>query len=570
MLGKPIQIHSMQELPDAPVTWGTTLWNPTGTWRSVRPVHVHRLSPCLQGCPAGNPVETFIRKIEEGDVDGALAVIREENPLPGICGRVCFHPCESMCNRGGLDGPVAIHSLERWVADHGSWTPAPPERENGKSVAILGSGPSGLTAAYHLRRMGYQVTVFEKERELGGLLRYGIPAYRLPRGILDREIGYLRAMGILFETGRSLTEEAFDQGPYDAALLSVGARKFRDPQLVHQEGMGVWQALAFLKKVNEGGLASFKGRVLVIGGGNAAVDAARCALRLGASVTVAYRRGREDMPAFDEEIEAAVEEGIHFIFYAAPQSVKRDPEGQVTGVGFARTHPGGRDVTGRRKIEIDPQDIFILQADTVILATGEAPEDLPWNVEMRPGESLCGTDRENIFVAGDVVGEKRTVAYAIGWGKRAAMSIDAFLQSREISFRKMEIPGGEGVSMRAYLERVELPDERAVAFEEINTFYFPPRKRSQARHLPLEQRTTGFREVIKGVTSPQALKEASRCFHCGDCVMCDNCLIFCPDVAIHRAVDGEGYEVDLDHCKGCAICARECPRGAIVMVEENV
>ena len=570
MLGKPIEIHSIQDLPDSPVTWGNTLWNPTGTWRSIRPVHVTRVSPCLQGCPAGNPVETFIRKIEEGDIDGALSSIREENPLPGICGRVCFHPCESVCNRGMLDGAVAIHALERWVADHGTWVPRPPDQEKGKAIAILGSGPSGLTAAYHLRRMGYAVTVFEKERELGGLLRYGIPSYRLPREVLDREIAYLRSMGIVFVTGHPLTEDEFRAGSFGAALLAVGAQKFRDPRLVHQEGAGVWQALAFLKKVQEGGLLSLNGRVLVIGGGNAAIDAARCAVRLGATVTVAYRRDREEMPAFDEEVDAAIEEGIRFSFHAAPQSVKRNGEGQVTGVGFARTSLGDRDASGRRKVQIEPQDTFVIETDMVILATGEVPGDLPWEVEAKPGDSLCGTDREDVFIAGDVVGGQRTVAYAIGWGKRAAVAIDAYLQSREVSYQRIEVPGGAGISMRAYLGQSDIPGEQTVTFDEINSFYFPEQKRSRPRHLSPDQRTRGFREIVKGLTKPQALKEAGRCFHCGDCVMCDNCLIFCPDVAIRRAEDREGYEVDLDHCKGCAICARECPRGAIIMVEENI
>ncbi len=570
MLGKPIEIHTIQELPDSPVTRGNTLWNPTGTWRSVRPIHVARVSPCLQGCPAGNPVETFIRRIEEGDIDAALSVIREENPLPGICGRVCFHPCETVCNRGMLDGAVAIHSLERWVADHGTWAAESPQQENGRSVAIMGSGPSGLTAAYHLRRMGYAVTVFEKERELGGLLRYGIPAYRLPREVLDREIGYLRAMGIVFMTGQTLTEEEFNTGSYDAALLAVGVQKFRDPRLVHQEGVGVWQALAFLKKVQEGGISSLSGRVLVIGGGNAAIDTARCAVRLGAAVTVAYRRDREDMPAFDEEVNAAIEEGVRFAFHAAPQSVKRNAEGKVIGVGFARTTLGDEEASGRRRVQIDPRDTFVLEADMVILATGEVPGDLPWGVEMKPGDSLCGTDRENVFVAGDAAGGQRTVAYAIGWGKRAAVAIDAYVQSRTISFHQIEIPGGEGISMRAYLGKTGLPGGQVVTFDEINTFYFPEQRRSRSRHLSPDQRARGFSEIVKGLTKPQALREAGRCFHCGDCVMCDNCLIFCPDMAIQHAEDGEGYEVDLDHCKGCAICARECPRGAIIMVEENI
>ncbi len=570
MLGKLVQFHSIEELPDSPVTKGTTLWNPTGTWRSVRPIHVSRLSPCLLGCPAGNPVETFIRLIEEGDVDGALSAIHEENPFPAICGRVCFHPCEDRCNRGSLDGPVAIHLLERWVADRGTWKPVPPEKENGKSVAILGSGPAGLTAAYHLRRMGYAVTVYEKDRKLGGLLRYGIPAYRLPRKVLNREIKNLRKMGIVFKTGKSLTEEEFDARGFDAAILCVGAQKFRDPKLVHQEGKGVWQALEFLRGVNENDRVSLQGKALIIGGGNAAIDAARSALRCGADVTIAYRRTREEMPAFGEEVEAAMEEGVNFVFQVAPQSIKRGSDGQVTGVGFVKTRPGKPDETGRRKVIINPHETFTIEADQVILATGEVPADLPWDLEIRYGESLCETDREDVFVAGDVAGRQRTVAYAIGWGKRAAIAVDAYLQSKKVNFNKIAVPGGEGISMRAYLGTAQIPDKPVVPYEEVNTYYFPESEAARGRVLPKQKRLEGFNEVVQGLASPQARNEAARCFHCGDCVMCDNCLIFCPDVAISRAEGKEGYDIDLDHCKGCGICARECPRGAIIMVEENI
>jgi len=570
MLGELIQFHSIEELPDSPVTLGTTLWNPTGTWRSVRPVHVTRLSPCMLGCPAGNPIESFIRKIEEGDVDGALALIREENPLPAICGRVCFHPCEEACNRASMDASVAIHELERWVADRGKWRPTVPEKETGKSVAVVGSGPAGLTAAYHLRRLGHAVTVFEKEKELGGLLRYGIPAYRLPKDVLDREIGFLREMEIIFRTETTLSESDFEKEGFQAVLFAVGAQRFRDPRLVHQEGEGAWKALEFLKKVNEGEIKGLKGKVVVIGGGNAAIDAARCALRLGGQVTVAYRRMREDMPAFDEEVAAAEAEGISFVFLAVPQSVKRDGKGEVTGVGFARARAGSLDASGRHKITVDPHDTFSIEADTVILATGEEPDEIPWQVDYKPEATRCETDRPGVFVAGDVVGSQRTVAYAIGWGKRAAVAIDAFLAGKEAELEKITLPGGEGISMRAYRGEVTIPEGEAVSFEEVNDFYFPDVKRAAPRRLPMAQSVSGFKEVVKGLSKPQALREAGRCFHCGDCVMCDNCLIFCPDIAITRKEDASGYDVDLDHCKGCGICARECPRGAIIMVEERV
>ena len=437
-------------------------------------------------------------------------------------------------------------------------------------MAVVGSGPAGLTAAYHLRRMGHAVTVFEKEKELGGLLRYGIPAYRLPKEVLDREIGYLRDMGIRFETETTLEEKEYEARGFHAVLFAVGAQGFRDPRLVHQDGEGIWQALEFLKRVHERGLAPLKGKVVVIGGGNAAIDAARSALRLGGKVTVAYRRTREDMPAFDEEVLAAEEEGVAFTFLAAPQSVKRNGDGKVIGVGFARAVPGKLDASGRHKISIDPHDTFSIDADTVILATGEEAEELPWRVDYRPEATQCETDRPGIFVAGDVVGTRRTVAYAIGWGKKAAVAIDAYLRGEKADLKGISLPGGEGISLRAYRGDIEIPEGEPVAFDEVNPFYFPEVRRANPRHLPVPKRIAGFGEVIKTLSRPQALREAGRCFHCGDCVMCDNCLIFCPDIAITRKETEEGYEVDLDHCKGCGICARECPRGAIVMVEERI
>ncbi len=571
MLGELIQFHSLSELPDSQVTFGTTLWNPTGTWRSVKPVHVSRFSPCMLGCPAGNPIETFIRQVEEGDVDGALASIREENPFPSVCGRVCFHPCEQMCNRGSMDSPVGIHRLERWIGDRGHWDPGMVEiTPNGKTVAIIGSGPSGLAAAYHLRRMGYAVTVFEKDREPGGLLRYGIPAYRLPKNVLDREIKTLREMDITLLTQKPPWQEDLIAQGFDAILFAVGAQRFRDPGLRNQDGEGVWQALTFLKGVVEGKISKIKGKVVVVGGGNAAVDSARSALRLGGDVSVVYRRTEEDMPAFAEEILDARKEGVAFTFQAAPQAISRDKEGRVTGVMFAPTREGKLDASGRHKVIVDSDKSFTVAADTVILATGEDPGDLPWPVALKEDAALCGTDHSHIFVAGDVIGRQRTVAYAIGWGKRAAVAIDGYLQKKKVDFSRIEIPNGAGISMRAYREGLTLPEGDTVPFEEVNDFYFPEVKSPKTKTLPLPERKTTFREVVGGLTRTQAAKEASRCFHCGDCVMCDNCLIFCPDIAITRKGDGTGYEVDLDHCKGCGICARECPRGAIVMVEERL
>jgi len=571
MLGELTQFHSLNELPDSQITRGTTLWNPTGTWRSVKPIHLSRLSPCMLGCPAGNPIETFIRQVEEGDVDGALASIREENPFPSICGRVCFHPCEQRCNRGFMDSPVEIHSLERWIGDKGRWDPGILKiSPNGKSVGVVGSGPSGLAAAYHLRRMGYSVTVFEKDREPGGLLRYGIPAYRLPKNILNREIKILREMDISILTQKTLRQKDLTSHGFDAILFAVGAQRSRDPGLRNQDGEGVWQALAFLKDVAVGKLSRIKGKVVIVGGGNAAVDSARSALRLGGDVTVVYRRAEEEMPAFAEEVLNARKEGVAFIFQAAPQTISRNNEGNVTEIVFVQTREGKLDASGRHKVIVNSEKSFTVQANTVILATGEDPSNLPWPVELKEDITPCGTDHPHIFVSGDVLGRQRTVAYAIGWGKRAAVSIDGYLQKKKVDFSRIEISHGAGISVRAYWEGLSLPEGDAVAFEEINNFYFPETTSPKSKTLPLPERKTSFREVVGGWTRNQVAKEASRCFHCGNCVMCDNCMIFCPDIAITRTDDGTGYEVDLDHCKGCGICARECPRGAIVMVEERL
>jgi NADPH-dependent glutamate synthase beta subunit-like oxidoreductase/Pyruvate/2-oxoacid:ferredoxin oxidoreductase delta subunit len=571
---KPIQAEP--SLPPMSLSFDGTLAVKTGTWRYLTPTYVNKLAPCNEACPAGEDVEAAMVLSGQGDYIGAWERITRENPLPRVCGRVCFHPCEGSCNRKEYDEPTAINALERFVGDfafQGGKRFSPPGEKKNEKVAVVGSGPAGLSCAYHLASLGYGVTLFEALPRLGGMLRYGIPAYRLPKDVLDQEIDLILALGVETRThcrvGKDVKWEELKT--YDAIFVAAGAWKSLPLGVPGEHSEGVLSGVNFLQKVNSGEKVELGERVAVIGGGNTAMDAARSALRLGAKPLIIYRRTKEEMPAWEEEISEAEEEKIDFIFLTSPVNVLSE-NGRVKGIECIKNllGPPGRD--GRREPRPIENSNFALPVDSVISAIGEAPDlsSLPSELQKFKGaipvDEAGATSLPRVFAGGDAAGQPRTVSYAIGSGKKAAMAIDATLRGKNAAEAIRLARWGEKGSLSMARYRRGGSDGIAgevVPFSELNTAYFPRQKRKPKERLSLEGRTRGFSEVNRGLPMDTALFEAKRCFNCGVCNLCDNCFFFCPDLAISARPDKQGYEINYDYCKGCCICVEECPRGAI-------
>lgn len=584
-----------RHVPPVAVSSTSTLVTRTGSWKYIRPAYHDRVAPCNQGCPVGIDIEGYMNLLREGRVGEARELLLAENPMPATTGRVCHHPCESACNRQRFDAAVAIHAVERMLGDlrvDESVVPCFTHRER---VAVVGSGPAGLACAWHLARFGYPVTVFEAAHEPGGMLRLGIPEYRLPRAVLDRDIDRIRAAGVEIRCGvRAGLDVAWADlhNEFDAIFLASGAHVSRDLGVPGEDGPGIRPGLDFLKEINAGATPDLGGDVVVVGGGNTAMDCARTAVRLGATVTVLYRRTRDEMPAIREEIEGAEREGVTFVFLAAPVEF-RFAGGQLAAVECERMALGAADASGRRT-PVATGERFLLAASTVLTAIGEVLDGtaLPSDVARRssgvPVDPLGGTNLAAVFAGGDVTEATRSVADALGAGKRAAIGIDHFLQHQALAAARREagvVREGNGhvdlSSLRfadGNLSAVRWTDSDPIArvaplnavvpFEDLNVEHFTRVPRRPDRVIPDRVAVSGFSEVNLGLTDREAMDEARRCFNCGVCTQCDLCLIFCPDVAISHSADG-AYDIALDYCKGCGVCAAECPRGAITMTRDD-
>ncbi|RMG20505.1 MAG: FAD-dependent oxidoreductase [Deltaproteobacteria bacterium] len=525
---------------------GTPTGLKTGSWRTQRPRYVKALAPCTAACPAGNDVEAFVQSLAREDEVAAAAVLAESTPLAATCGRVCPGFCKASCNRAEYDGSVDTRALERWIADHAHI--ARPGRAQGGErhrVAIVGGGPAGLSAAYQLAREEHRVVIYEGEEKLGGVLYTGIPTYRLPRDVLDREVAALFDLGVVAETGVFLSRGRVRElaSEFDALILATGLQALRSLDVPGQDLEGVEQGIRFLHRVNVEGGARLSGHVVVLGGGNTAMDCARSALRCGAEkVTVAYRRTSKEMPAIAEEVEEAIEEGVVFRFQLAPVAFHGD--GRVEAVELAEVEMGEPDESGRRRPEVTDRTQR-LACDHVLLALGQSADHslLPEGWRVEGGQVYEGERALPVFVAGDFGTGDGTVAHAIGDGRLAATRV-----------------------LRALGDEVPLfvrPDPaRAVGPEQVTVAHFPRRGAEPHERTAPEVRLESFVEVDAGLHSGSL--EAQRCFSCGDCTRCDTCLVYCPEGIIHR--NGAGYVVDLDYCKGCGICVTECPRGAMEMV----
>ena len=573
---KPAASWKKLSLPPMSLSFEGTLATKTGTWRYLTPVYANKLAPCNESCPAGEDVEAAMVLSGQEDYSGAWEKITQENPLPRVCGRVCFHPCEGGCNRKEFDEPTAINALERFVGDHAFQSGkryTPPKEKKKEKVAIIGSGPAGLSCAYHLASMGYGVTLLEALPKLGGMLQYGIPSYRLPKEVLAQEIDNILSLGIKVQTnvrvGKDLKWEGLKE--YDAVFVAAGAWKSLPLKIPGEDSAGVMSGVAFLQKVNSGEAVDLGQRVAVIGGGNTAMDAVRAALRLGAKPLIIYRRTKEEMPAWEEEISEVEEEQIEFIFLSSPVKILTEG-GKVKGIECIKNLLGPPGKDGRREPQPIENSNFTLPVDSVISAIGETtdlsflPRDLRGLKDSVPVDETGATVMKKVFAGGDIVAQPRTVSYAIGAGKKAAMAIDATFRGKNVAEALRLARWGEkgSFSMARYKSGgSDGISPQVVPFSDLNTDYFKPQKRKAKENLPVAQRTGRFSEITQGLPPASALYEARRCFNCGVCNLCDNCFLYCPDLAISSRPDRQGYQINYDYCKGCCICVEECPRGAI-------
>ena len=543
-MSEPFRLD-MTHLPDLAATAGRV-----GPVRTRMPVYVDLLPPCNKACPAGENIQEWLRLVKAGADEAAWRELTRNNPFPAIHGRVCYHPCETACNRVELDGAVSVHSVERHLGDlaiERGWRFRRTRPETGRRVLVVGAGPSGLSAAYQLAMLGHGVEIRDASERPGGMMRYGIPEYRLPRAVLDAEIARLADLGVRIVTEHRVTDLLAEQaqGGFDAVFVAIGAHLSKRVDIPTRDASRIVDAVSFLRDVASGGRPVIGRRVAVYGGGNTAMDAARVARRLGAEESiVVYRRTVEQMPAHASERSEAMAEGVRMNWLRTISSLDDD----AMTVEVMELDADGRAVgTGRFET---------LQADTVILALGQEADSA--FLKAIPGmrfdrdvlqvdPTTLMTDVPGIFAGGDAVPSERTVTVGVGHGKRAARMIDAWLDSR--------VPA-------------EAPKHEVAEFGTLNLWYFGDNRRSSQPELDPANRVTDFDEIHGGLSDAQAHVEAARCLSCGNCFECDGCLGSCPEDAIVKLGKGFRYRFDYAKCTGCATCYEECPVHAIEMIPE--
>jgi NADPH-dependent glutamate synthase beta subunit-like oxidoreductase len=522
-----------------------------GPVRSRRPVYVDLLPPCNAGCPAGENIQAWLAHVEGGRHEAAWRALVADNPLPAVHGRVCYHPCESVCNRTELDSAVSIHSVERFLGDlavEQGWLLAPPPARHGRRVLVIGAGPSGLSAAYHLARLGHEVEIRDAGSEPGGMMRYGIPAYRLPREVLDAELQRIVDLGVRITGGHRVEDLDAErrEGGFDAVFVAVGAHLSKRVDIPARDTGRIIDALSFLRSVASGERPAIGRRVAVYGGGNTAMDAARTARRLGADdALIVYRRTRAQMPAHEEEAVDAESEGVRINWL---RTITAFDGPTLTVEAMELDESGFPQPTGRFED---------LAADTVILALGQETDtaflrEVPGVDFTRDGtvvvSSSMMTGCAGVFAGGDMVPAERTVTVGVGHGKKAARHIDSWLRG------DMSPPA---------------PKHQPATFESLHLWYFGDAARRLQPALAPEERVADFTEVTGGLSVAEASYEAGRCLSCGNCFECDGCLGACPEDAVMKLGAGHRYRFDYDRCTGCEACFRQCPVHAIEMVEED-
>ena len=529
---------------------GTSLANLTGTWRTARPVYLDRLPPCNHACPAGENIQGWLFHAESGDYEQAWRVLVQDNPLPAVMGRVCYHPCEGACNRGQLDSPVGINSVERFLGDEAiklGWKFDAPATSSGKKVLVVGAGPSGLSAAYHLARMGHQVEIQEAGPLAGGMMRFGIPKYRLPREVLEAEVQRILDLGVTLTLNSKVEniELSMKQGHFDAAFLAVGAHIAKRAFIPSGDAAHIVDAVSVLRSMEGEDKPMLGRKVVVYGGGNTAIDVARTAKRLGATeAIIVYRRTRDKMPAHDFEVEEALQEGVMIKWLS---TIKQAEEGSLTVEKMELDEKGYPQPTG---------EFETIAADSLVLALGQ-DVDLSLlegvsGLEIKDGTVQVSpnmmTGHPGIFAGGDMVPSQRTVTVAVGHGKKAAHNIDAWLRGTNYELA---------------------PKHELAEFDKLNTWYYSDADKTVRPMLDIIRRQSTFDEVQGGLDESNALFEARRCLSCGNCFECDNCYGVCPDNAVIKLGPGNRFEFKYDYCKGCGICVAECPCGAIKMEPEE-
>ncbi|HET7450882.1 MAG TPA: NAD(P)-binding protein [Gaiellaceae bacterium] len=520
----------------------------TGPVRERRPLYVDLLPPCNAGCPAGENIQAWLSHAKDGRYEEAWRQLVADNPFPAIHGRVCYHPCESVCNRASLDSAVSIHSVERFLGDlalEQGWAFDAPPARSGRRVLVIGAGPSGLSAAYHLARLGHEVEIRDAGEQAGGMMRYGIPAYRLPRDVLAGELERIEAMGVRVTREHRVDDLVAEreEGRFDAVFAAVGAHLSKRVDIPAPDAGKIIDAVSFLRSVASGERPVIGRRVAVYGGGNTAMDAARTARRMGAEPLIVYRRTREQMPAHEEEAEDAETEGVE-IHWLRTISTFQGPELEVEVMELDET--GYPQPTGRYET---------LAADTVILALGQKSEteflrSVPGVEIARDGTVQVSPAMETgcpgLFAGGDMVPSEMTVTVGVGHGKKAARNIDAWLRGNSAAASKHDL----------------------ASFDKLHLWYFGDNARREQPELPLEERLSDFGEVVGGLSAAQAVYEAGRCLSCGNCFECDGCLGACPEDAVIKLGPGHRYRFDYDKCTGCGVCFDQCPVHAIEMIPE--
>jgi len=521
----------------------------TGPVRLQEPIYVDSIPPCNHACPAGENIQGWLDKAQDGDFEAAWRILVADNPMPAIHGRVCYHPCESSCNRQHVDDAVSIHAVERYLGDlalENGWVPEINAEPSGKKVLVIGAGPSGLSAAWHLAMLGHEVEIREAGPMAGGMMRFGIPAYRMPRDVLDGEVARIEKLGVKITLNCKVEDvmAAKQEEGFDAVFMAIGAHLGKHVDIPARDSGRILDAVSYLAAVEKGEEPKLGRRVAVYGGGNTAMDAARTAKRLGAEeAMIIYRRDREHMPAHEMEAIEAEAEGIKINWLRTIREI----DSTTFQVEVMEVDENGRpQPTG---------EIETLEADSLVLALGQNVDtsvlehipgvSLAWDGVVEVNENMM-TGADGVFAGGDMVPSERTVTIATGHGKKAAHHINAWLKGTQ--YRKE-------------------PKQPTVDFDALHLHYYSDAQQREQASLAPEHRTRDFREVTAGLSAQEARFESARCYSCGNCYECDGCFGACPETAIVKLGEGKGYEINYDLCTGCRACFLQCPCHAMEMVK---